>query len=121
MAPLSTTQNTSVQSLDQPNDGGVRTVHSTATSAYKDIAGRVGKLNLNLLLDLGAKVSILHKSFVFRMKPRPQLSPSAKNLQTYSGTLVTTLGAISSTVSYGTHLLSAFKFYVVPFGQSHGC
>ena len=40
------------------------------------------------------------------------------NLHTYSGTQVTTLGAISTSVAYVTPFLPDFQFYIVPRGQS---
>ena len=68
----------------QPNVGGVRIVHSNATSTYNYITVRVGKHNIKLLVYLGAKASILHKSFYFAMKPRPYFDNEASQLLGYS-------------------------------------
>ena len=111
-AAFSTTQQThrsAVRLLDLLNVGGVRTVSSYAPSAYKYITVRECKRNIRLLIDLGAKVAILHQSFFFCMKPSPQISTSTMKLHTYSGTPVTTLGAISTSIAYGTHFLHEFQ------------
>ena len=75
-------QRTSVRSVNQPNVAGVRTVQSNATSEYKYMTVRIGKRNIILRVDMGAKVFILEKAFYFDIKPRPHISTSLMKLHT---------------------------------------
>ena len=69
-------------------------------------------------MDLGAKVSILHKSFVFGIYPRPFFYPPKMKLRDYNGNVVPTMGIVKLNVEYENRFFQNFEFYVVSNGQS---
>ena len=85
---------------------------------YKYINCAVNVGHINLLLDLCAKVSILHKSFIDGMRPRPEFHQPKLTLRTYNGDELPTLGIVYLPVEYEGQIIPHFEFYVVHYGDN---
>ena len=87
-------------------------------STYKYISCRINGRYISLLIDLGARVSILHKSVIFSMWPRPTIYPPKLTLKSYKGDDIPTLGMVYLTVEFETQRIQQFEFYVVHRGTN---
>ena len=115
----STTTSSSTSSTKHASNIAVLSADtSESTADFKFIECRIAGRNISLLLDLGAKVSILHKSFVFGLRPREIIRPSSIRLKTYTGTPVPTIGVVQLPVQQGTTAVDSFPFHVVHNGRN---
>ena len=75
-------------------------------------------VSVDLLLDLGAKVSILNSKVYFdALAAQPPLQPPVIALRTYSGSGIPCLGCVTLDVELNGAILRDFRFYVT----EHGC
>jgi len=74
-------------------------------------------ISVGLLLELGAKVSILNNKVYFNAS-HPSLQPQTIALRTYSGSSIPCLGCVTLNVELNGAVIRDFRFYVIEHGMS---
>lgn len=97
----------------------INTVQVCAAGSFKRIACRIADLDVQLILDLGAKVSILARDLYERSSLSYfKLQPADVKLRAYNGQPIECLGRLVLPVSVGKVSLHRFTFYVTAHGDS---
>ena len=94
----------------------ISAISKQANGSLKYITCRIAYKPVNLLVDSGAKVSLLNVSFLNTLRYQPQLYPSTVKLTTYTGSPVQVLGEVRLRVNHNSTELSSFPFQVVKHG-----
>ena len=71
-----------------------------------------------MLVDSGAKVSLLNSKFINRLRQRPHLTQSPVQLTTYTGSPVDVLGIVNLNASFQKRRVQRFPFQVVRNGNN---
>ena len=101
------------------NSVAIAAVHTTQAGEFKQVRCSIQNVETFLMLDLGAKVSILSSDFYHNtLASAVPLRTSAVTLRTYSGEPIPCLGRVFVTVQLGSQLLTQFPFYVTERGSS---
>ena len=104
---------------DDINSVSIATIHTTRVGEFKQIRCVIQNVQTVLMLDLGAKVSVLSSEFFHNtMASTVPLRTPAVTLRTYSGEPIPCLGQVSVSVQLGRQLLTQFPFYVTERGSS---
>ena len=104
--------------LDNGSPENVYTINnSTKSGNFKHCNVEVGGNALPLVIDVGAKVSILNAKFYHENLSQYPLKPANVPLQAYDGSGISVLGTVSVPVQYKHVRLEHFTFYVTN-GQS---
>ena len=116
------------ESADQFDDSDselteVRSIYVNSVTAAqvgnsKRVNCFVDNVPLELIVDTGAKVSIISKTHYSKYLCDHKLSKPVLSLRNFDGKPITCLGCITVPVHLGDKLLPAFTFYVTEFGES---
>jgi hypothetical protein len=96
-------------------------VHSAEQSAgkFKHVECLIAGQPTSLIVDLGAKVSILSKHFyVKQLRHVTKLSPADLKLRSYTGQTIPCIGCVIVPVQVSGLPEVTFKFYVTEYGES---
>ena len=96
----------------------INAVHTAEPGAFKSLRCQLNGVAIELMLDLGAKVSILSRSVYNASLSTLPLRSSNVTLSTYSGTLIPCLGRVFVTVRFDNRMVDQFPFYVTERGAS---
>ena len=96
----------------------IRTVTSDGESQFKYLQCIVASKPVLLLIDLGAKVSILNRTFIDSLNPRPKLTRDHVNITSYTGNAIHNRGTTELPVRYHTRELLKFPFVIVDNGEN---
>jgi len=98
---------------------------------YVQHVGNSGKFKLcnvnidghstTLLVDVGAKVSILNDKVYRQHFSHHKLEPQIEPLKAYENSTIPAIGMVYVTVNYDNMTLEKFPFYVSTRCKSHGC
>ena len=91
---------------------------SEHTSSFKYVNCTVGGSDVKLLIDLGARVSVLNHDFLNMLEWQPVVKRSSTRLTTYTGGIITTIGEVQLPVRYDSISFENFTFHVVRSGDS---
>jgi RNase H-like domain found in reverse transcriptase/Integrase zinc binding domain/Integrase core domain/Reverse transcriptase (RNA-dependent DNA polymerase) len=100
-------------------DSTVAAITSSAeTGTYKHVHCRVANAPITMLLDLGAKVSIIARDYYRRhLSRRFALETPLLTLRTYSGQQIPCAGCITAPIQLGKRIVD-FTFYITERGRS---
>ena len=91
-------------------------VLNMTTGGVKTCECQVSGSRLQLVIDLGAKVSVIGESTYWTALSHLSLVPVGIQLWNYNGSFISLLGKVEVTVRYGTACVDAFLFCVTPSG-----
>jgi hypothetical protein len=101
------------------NSVSISAVHTTKAGEFKQVRCSIQNVNTELMLDLGAKVSILSSDFYqINLVSTVPLRKSSIVLRTYSGEPIPCMGRVFVTVQLGSKLLTQFPFHITERGSS---
>ena len=89
----------------------------SAKEGFKSCTILIGDVELNLMIDLGAKISIINES-LYKYYLEYPLSTSKQTLLSYNNGLINILGVVYLTVKYQEEAIDSFPFYVTRQGTS---
>ena len=92
-------------------------VRSVTSGAFKSITCRINTRPVELLVDLGAKVSIINRQTLNDLQ-LSKLEKSDTVLRAYGGQVIKCMGAVHASVQLNGHVIPRFKFYVTFEGPS---
>jgi len=78
----------------------------------------VDNVPLELIVDTGAKVSIISKAHYSKYLREHELSKPGLSLKNFDGKPISCIGCITVHVHFGDKLLPSFTFYVTELGES---
>jgi hypothetical protein len=96
----------------------INAVHTTEPGTFKRLRCLLSGVAVELMLDLGAKVSILSSVDFNRSLSTLPLHSSHITLSTYSGAPIPCLGRVFTTVRFHDRVVDQFPFYVTERGAS---
>ena len=97
----------------------IGTVQTSVPGTFKMVDCGLNGVKVGLLLDLGAKVSILNSKVYFgALAAKPPLKPQIVALRTYSGSSIPCLGCVTLNVKLNATIVRDFRFYVTEHGVS---
>ena len=97
----------------------IATVQTSGPGTFKMVDCSLNGVRVGLLLDLGAKVSILSSKVYFdALAAQPPLQPQTIALRTYSGSSISCLGCVTLSVELNGSVIRDFRFYVSEQGVS---
>ncbi len=85
---------------------------------FKKLVCVLGKSTISLVVDLGAKVSVLNQHTCSEFLGDCSVSPSSMKLVSYEGCPIKVIGEIHIPVQCGKHKLGGFSFYVTSSGAN---
>ena len=92
---------------------------SNTVGQFKHVVCEVNGLSLKLIIDLGARVSLLSKQhFQLKEFSTCKLHPSDLVLRSYNGSRIPCIGYINVDVTVGDVTVPQFRFYIVEHGNS---
>ena len=96
----------------------INALTSQSERPFKYIQCVIGGQPTQLLIDIGAKVSVLNKDFLDSLEWQPVIKRSQQKLSTYTGDAITTVGQVLLPVLYGSTTINSFTFHVVRNGEN---
>jgi hypothetical protein len=88
----------------------INAVHTTEPGTFKRVRCQLSGVAVELMLDLGAKVSILSSADFYTSLSTLPLHPSNITLSTYSGAPIPCLGRVFATVRFHDRVVERFPF-----------
>ena len=85
---------------------------------HKYVRGRISGRRVDLLVDSGAKISLLNCSFVNSLWRSPRYELSNVKLSTYTGSPINVIGTVRLNVNFRSQELTSFPFHVVRSGNN---
>ena len=85
---------------------------------FKKLVCVLGKSTISLIVDLGAKVSVLNQRTCSESLGDCSVSPSSMKLVSYEGSSIKVIGEIHIPVQCGKHKLGESPFYVTSSGAN---
>jgi hypothetical protein len=85
--------------------------------AYKQVSAKLENVSISLVIDLGAKVSIISHSFYCAHLSHRVLKPAQFYLKDYDGKLIECLGCVTVCTEVSCKLPFRFHFNVTSRGQ----
>ena len=107
---------TSEESLLWLKPASLNVVNESGCVAYKRCHCQLGRTTISLVIDLGAKVSVLCTATYFQGLSPFRLQPPDHRLLGYGGSSIPLLGIIFVPVQYRGVDLTDFPFYVAKAG-----
>ena len=95
----------------------INTVQSVTSGALKTVVCRLNSRPTELLVDLGAKVSIINRQTFNDLQPSKLEKPDVV-LRAYGGQIIKCMGAVHASVELNGHVIPNFKFFVTFEGPS---
>ena len=103
---------------NQANVSIVSTISKQTEDINKYVRCRISGRTVDLLVDSGAKISLLNSSFVNSLRRSPRYEPSNVKLSTYTGSPINVLGTVRLNVNFRSQELTSFPFHVVRSGNN---
>ena len=88
------------------------------TGEFKTVCCLLNNVNVNLMIDLGAKVSLINYAIYNKCFSNIKLERSNVRLTSYDGTDIESLGCLYVSVQYESNTLPRFCFNVSAEGKS---
>ena len=92
-------------------------MQSLTSGAFKTVICRLNNRPAELLVDLGARVSIINRQ-TFNDLQLSKLDKPDAVLRAYGGRIIKCMGAVHASVELNGHVLPRFKFFVTVEGPS---
>lgn len=97
----------------------VQTTTTTTSGSFKMISCKVGEVSIDLILDLGAKVSIITQKFYDKfLSDKFSLLPASVVLRNYSGEPIACCGCFTAPVQITGSRRRQARFFVTACGRS---
>ena len=111
------TVNSVVIATVQVGQAASAAVQSLTSGAFKTVICRLNNRPAELLVDLGARVSIINRQ-TFNDLQLSKLDKPDAVLRAYGGRIIKCMGAVHASVELNGHVLPRFKFFVTVDGPS---
>ena len=96
----------------------IHSVTSSQVGTFKQVTCFVDNVPLKLIVDTGAKLSIISKAHYSTYLSQHKLSKPGLSLKNFDGKPISCIGCITVPVHLGDKLLPSFTFYVTELGES---
>jgi len=96
----------------------INSVTAAQVGRFKLVTCFVDNVPLELIVDTGAKVSIISKAHYSKHLRNHKLSKPTLSLKNFDGKPISCIGCCTVPVQLGDKLLPSFTFYVTEFGES---
>jgi len=96
----------------------INSISAAQVGRFKLVTCFVDNVPLELIVDTGAKVSILSKAHYTKHLRNHKLSKPAVSLKSFDGKPISCIGCCTVPVQLGDMLLPSFTFYVTELGES---
>ena len=107
------------QGDDHDTDVTIYSITENRSDTFKNCQVKIDGKTVNLLMDLGAKVSIVSELLHKELFAKHPLTTATKRLYAYNKDPIPVLGMVHlPNVQYGGHMLESFPFYVTKQGTS---
>nr|XP_039268356.1 uncharacterized protein K02A2.6-like [Styela clava] len=107
------------QSDDVQNVFSVKNNSDSVNGIFKHCSIMIDGIETKLLIDLGAKISIMNETMYRKLFSKYKLKPTTQKLCGYGGSSIESIGVIDlPNIQYGNETIDVFSFFVTKNGVS---